>query len=122
MLITIKPKPLHEVKAAKLAQLEQSRDAETVKDVTAHGTQWQADERSQKLLSSAITLAMAGAPLPVAWRDTANNNLPIGTLADLMQIAGAMAVQTQAAYVKFWELKKDVSDALTAEDIERVVW
>lgn len=119
---TMPPKPLAEVKAAKLAQLEQARDAETVKDVSALGTTWQADERSQKLLSAAITLAMAGAPLPQVWRDANNSNMPITTLAELVAIAGAMARQTQAAYSKSWTLKDQVDAAQTPGAVDAVVW
>ena len=65
---------------------------------------------------------MAGAPLPAEWRDTANNNMEISSIADLMQIAGAMAVQTQTAYAKSWALKAAVQSAETAEQVNAVVW
>ena len=122
MIIKLKPTPLAEVKAAKLAQLEQARDAETVKDVSALGTTWQADERSQKLLSAAITLATVGAPLPPVWRDADNNDLTITEIAQLVAIAGAMAVQTQAAYTKSWALKAQVNSASTSAEVDAVVW
>lgn len=118
----IPPKPLSEVKAAKLAKLESARDAATVLDVTALGSTWQADERSQKLLSSAITLASAGAPLPAVWRDTANNDLQVTSLGQLVTIAGAMAAQTQAAYGKSWTLKAQVNAATTSAAVDAVVW
>lgn len=116
------PQPLSEVKAAKLDQLTISRDAATIANVIAHGRQWQADERSQKLLSAAITLAMAGAPLPPVWRDANNSNMPITTLAELVAIAGAMARQTQAAYSKSWTLKDQVDAAQTPGAVDAVVW
>lgn len=119
---TIPSKTLGEIKAEKLAQLKPARDAATVANVTAHGRQWQADERSQKLLSAAITLAMAGAPLPPVWRDANNSNMPITTLAELVAIAGAMARQTQAAYSKSWTLKDQVDAAQTPGAVDAVVW
>lgn len=121
--ISAKPaKPLPEAKAEKLVEIEAARDVATVLDVTAHGTQWQADERSQKLLSSAITLAQAGLPLPTHWRGSNNVNMPVGSIADLLAIAGAMAGQTQAAYAKSWTLKAQVEAAQTVEDVAAVVW
>ena len=113
---------LDAAKAAKLDQLTISRDAATIANVIAHGRQWQADERSQKLLSAAITLAMAGAPLPPVWRDANNSNMPITTLAELVAIAGAMATQTQAAYSKSWTLKSQVDAAQTPGAVDAVVW
>lgn len=119
---TIPSKTLGEIKAEKLAQLKPARDGATVSNVTAHGRQWQADERSQKLLSAAITLAMVGAPLPPVWRDANNSNMPITTLAELVAIAGAMARQTQAAYSKSWTLKDQVDAAQTPGAVDAVVW
>lgn len=109
-------------KATKLAQLETSRDAATLTNVTAHGRQWQADERSQRLLSSAIILALAGAPLPAVWRDATNNDLTITAIGQLVTIAAAMAVQTQTAYTKSWTKKAQADAALNPADVSLVVW
>lgn len=113
---------LAEIKADKIGKLTAIRDAETVKDVTAHARLWQSDERSQKLLSSAITLASAGLPLPPVWRDTLNNDMPIVTIADLLAIAGAMAVQTQNAYTKSCTLKAQIEAAITQIEVEAINW
>lgn len=114
--------PLPNVKAAKVREIETARDAACALDVTALGTQWQADDRSQKLLSSAITLASAGLPLPSVWRDSLNNDLAITSISQLLAIAGAMAVQTQAAYAKSWTLKAQVNAASDVATINAVVW
>lgn len=103
---------LEDIKRVKKFLIEQARDTETQKSVLVYGRNWQADARSQNLLSCAITLATVGAPLPTVWRDSDNNDLTITDLAQLVTIAGAMAVQTQAAYSKSWLLKAQV-DAIT---------
>lgn len=109
-------------KADKVRLIEQARDRATVQDVIAHGTQWQADERSQKLLGDAITLALAGLPLPPVWRDSLNNNMTLNSVADLVAVAGAMAEQTNAAYVKSWQLKAQVAAATTAAEVDAISW
>lgn len=111
-----------QLRTEKLASLEASRDAATLTNVTAHGRQWQADERSQRLLSSAIILSLAGAPLPAVWRDATNNDLAIITVGQLVTIAAAMAVQTQTAYTKSWAKKSQADAALNPADVSLVVW
>jgi hypothetical protein len=116
------PPTLVTVKATKIKQIESSRDAAILLDVTALGTQWQADDRSQKLLGDALTLATAGLPLPSVWRDSFNNNLAITGIGQLLAIAGAMAVQTQSAYAKSWTLKAQVDAATTLAEVNAVTW
>lgn len=103
---------LEDIKSVRKLLIEQSRDAEILKDVIAFNRPWQADSRSQTLLSSAITMASAGGPLPPVWRDSDNNDLVITDLVQLVTIADAMAAQTQAAYTKSWTLKGQI-DAVT---------
>ena len=98
-------KTLAEAQQSKRSEIERSRDLASTANVTALGRQWQADERSQKLLGNAITLASSGLPLPTHWRDANNINFPVTSLTDLLAIAGAIADQTQAAYAKSWSKK-----------------
>lgn len=110
--------PLAEAKAQKLAQIEADRDRQVRANVSALGRVWQADDRSQKLLGDAITLAHAGLPLPPVWRDVDNQDMPITGIADLLAIAGAMAAQTQAAYSESWGRKAAVLAATHLAEIE----
>lgn len=112
------PHSLNDLKLAQKSKIGAQRDSECVQNVTAHGRPWQADQRSQDLINKAINLALAGLPLPLAWRDADNNDMEITALADLLAIAGAMAVQTQTAYTKSWTLKAQLLAATTQEEIE----
>lgn len=83
---------------------------------------WQADERSQALLSNAVNLAGAGViPAPVVWRTADNINVTV-TLADLKAIAATIAAQTQAAYTHSWNLKAQVDAAAAIADVQLIVW
>lgn len=113
---------LVEAKAAKTREIEAARDAACFADISALGRAWQTDERSQTLLNAAITLAQAGAPLPDVWRDAANANMAVTALADLLAIAGAMAVQTQAAYSQSWARKAEIEAATTIGQVNAVIW
>lgn len=113
-------KTLAEVKESRRAEIEHARNLAALANVTAHGTQWQADERSQRLLANAITLASAGLPLPPFWRDANNVNKPITSLNDLLVIAAAMATQTQTAYSKSWTKKAEVSAATSVAQVDAI--
>ena len=111
------PDPLAGAKAAAKATIEVERDADCARSVTAHGRLWQADEHSQALLNSAITLAQAGLPLPPVWRDADNDDMPISNLSDLLAIAGAIAQQVQIAYATSWARKAAVDSAKSVEAV-----
>jgi hypothetical protein len=109
---------LAEAKAAKKRQIEAERDAQCEQPVQALGRTWDADQRSQELLASAITLAQAGGPLPAVWRDHDNNDMPVTDIADLLAIAGAIIQQVQTAYATSWARKAAVDAASTIEEVE----
>ena len=111
-----------EEKAAKKAEIEQWRDAACFANVSAIGRTWHADTRSQDLLNKAISLAGLGLPLPTEWRDTANDNMPVTSINELLEIAGAMAYQAQTAYGVSWTLKAQVDATATAAELEAIVW
>ena len=117
---------LAEAQAAKMTQIEAWRDAACVANCSysVGGTayNWQADLRSQSLLSSAVTLAASSiAPPPPIWRTADNINVPVA-LADLQGIAAAIAAQTNTAYGHSWSLKAAVSAATTIAEVDAVVW
>lgn len=103
-------------KAAVMGLIDDWRDESLRQNVSAHGRSWQTDRRSRELLSSVITLAGAGVPLPPVWRDAANNNMVIESLSDLVTIAAAMAEATQVAYTKSWQLKAYVHSLPNVEE------
>jgi len=109
-------------KDIKKLQINQMRDTVCYAPVQALGHTWQADMRSQDLLNKAISLASLGLPLPTVWRDADNVGMPITSIADLLAIAGAIALQTQAAYELSWSLKAQVDAATNLEEVEMVQW
>ena len=85
--------------------------------VTAIGYQWQADARSQSLLSSAVSLTVAGAvPCPTVWRSLDNVDVTVN-LDSIKTIAAAMAYATQVAYHHSWDLKQQIMDEQTPEEV-----
>ena len=107
-------------KAAKYAQIERDRDMAATANVVVFGRPWNADFRSQTLLSQAITLANAGLPLPSGWRDANNEIMPISSVDDLLAIAGAIAEQVQNAYAQSWARKDALAAVTTPEEVDAV--
>lgn len=117
---------IEDVRVAQRLQVEQWRDAACVADVSVavNGVAypWQADKRSQELLSTAVSLAALGViPAPAVWRNAVNQDIPV-TLQDLKSIAAYIAYQTNTAYSYSWGLKKRINDALTVSDILAIQW
>lgn len=106
--------------AAKRLEIERGRDAACIADVVVNGHTWQADARSQFLLSNAIRRAHAGRPLPPVWRDAANVDVPIAAVADLEAIEDAIAANTQAAYSASWQLKAQVDTLEKSDDSDGI--
>lgn len=102
-------------------RVDHQRSIDSTALVMAHNKYWQADPQSQALLSSAISLAQAGLPLPTVWRDASNTDMPVSSIADLLAIAGAMAQQVQTAYATSWTRKAAIDAAATPEDIDLIV-
>jgi len=122
----IDPLALSAGQTSKKQQIDDWRDAACVSNVSvtlggaAH--QFQADQRSQALISGAIVGAVAGISAPPSiWRSVDNINVPI-TIADLKAIGLAMVDQTNVAYEHSWALKAAVDAAATQADLDAIVW
>lgn len=113
---------LDAAKTKRKALIESWRDEARYANVQVAGHTWQADENSQMLLTKAIVAASVGLPLPPVWRDADNVDVPVSNLSDLVVIAAAFAMSTQAAYAKSWQLKERVDSAVTLAEILAVEW
>jgi len=109
-------------KRLKIDWVHQERNKRRFSNVVAFDRPWQADLHSQDLINKAISMAVAGAPLPTAWRDDNNNDMPITDIGQLAVIGGAMAQQTEEVYHRSWQLKDEIEAATTAEEVALIEW
>lgn len=109
-------------KRLKVDWVHQERNKRMVANVIVFGRPWQADLISQDLLSRALVNAIAGAPLPVTWRDGDNKEMPITNLDQLAAISGAIGQQTEAVYRRSWALKAEIDAASTTEELGLIIW
>jgi len=105
-------------KLKKYNEINNQRDAQITQNVTVFNRPWQADERSQDLLTKTITMIQFGIPLPPSWRDANNDSMPLSSVTQLVQIAGAIAYNTQVAYNTSWARKAALEAATTVEEVE----
>lgn len=117
------PKPLAQVKAEKLAQLEADYDAACQQSVAYMGTTFQADYGSQDILTKTLTslIPAGGVPQGFAWWAMDNSAVPM-TLAELNGLAMAMLTQGWAAFQNKQAKKAAARAAQTVEAVNAVTW
>lgn len=100
------------LRANLIAMVGPLRDAQMALGLDYAGHVWQADEQSQARLAAAITTFQATGQIPAdfTWRTLDNVDVPMA-LADLVALAGAMAVRTFAIWKFSWDLKSQLATA-----------
>lgn len=116
-------RPVADIKAAKIAQLEKNYRAAVQQPVAYMGTTFQADTGSQAILTATlVTLNASGAVPPnFGWWDINNVKVPM-TLAELNGLAGAMFDQGWVAFQKKQTKKADARNAANAAQANAVAW
>ena len=117
---------LGEEKQIKRERINRDRTYQCVATIAAEvngvSYNWQADERSQQMILASIVLASVGVvDVPAVWRTEDNINVPV-TLQDLKNIARAMFLQTNNAFLKSWTLKAMLEQATSISEVESIQW
>jgi hypothetical protein len=117
------PKPINQVRAEKLAQLERARKAAEVAQVTVQGKPFPATEEFQAKISRALNYIGRGKPLNLdgAWRDSNAQSVNMNTTL-LGQLEDAITAQGVAAWAKYWTKFDAVMAAATVDDVNAVEW
>jgi hypothetical protein len=106
----------------KKEEIENSRNLACYASISVLGHRWQADKRSQELLTSAINFAINEvADPPSTWRSENNEDVFV-SLQDLKTIGEAMALQTKNSYSKSWDIKNLINTASTEEELGNISW
>lgn len=110
-------------KAVAKAEINEQRDKKKVEIIEYNTFFYDADKDSQLLLGNAITLySIAGAtPDGFMWRDYHNIDHPF-TLQDLIGLGMAIANRTDEIMKKSWQIKAQIDNCTTIEEIEQINW
>lgn len=117
------PKPLNEVRADKLVQLEQIRRVaiETLPPVTVAGKDFPANAEYREVVTGLARRQSAGRPLPPTVRGA--DGTPVALTPVLIeQIDDAIAAAVRAQWDRYWARFDAVQAATTVEEINLVEW
>lgn len=111
---------LEEIKEAKITELKSARDAEELSPISYGGYMWDFDDKAQQRINGAIIALADGGEL--VWTSADNREIRGVNADDLKNVIKSAAVRSNMVHVKYRELKAQVEQAETQEQVEAVVW
>lgn len=117
-----KPKiiPLADVKAAKITELKSARDNAEQAPVQTDKGIFDVDDKSITRISNAI-MVLEKTGLTLDWT-LADNTVAEVTADDLQNVIMSLAKQSNDVHEKYRILKVCVEEAVTAEDVNAIMW
>ena len=107
------------LKISKLVSLKIDYENANQLDIEYFDTTFQADKYSQNLVVS--VLSAGSVPDEFFWLDTTNNQVTM-TYGDLQGFSSVILARSQINFVKYQDLKSQVSTATTIDELDSVVW
>jgi len=112
---------IDQLKQQKKNQLIQNYESELNSNITYMNTEFQADEKSQNLISKTLIASGGSLPDDFYWLDVYNNKVPM-TYTDLQGLANAILLRRQQLFDKLQTLKAQVRNATSITELEAIVW
>ena len=115
---------LEQLKSSKKQELETDYNTKSQEPIeyqldSTHNYTFQADSKSQDILTKVITSAPTG--FEIDWLDI--NNSPVHlTLDKLKKLAGLILTRSQELFAKKITLKKQVDAVTSADELENIKW
>lgn len=118
--VAIPPTPLEDVKDNKINELKAARDAEEQTPVSYGGYLWDFDDKAiQRINGAIIALGESGT---ITWTSADNEEIKKVTAADLRGVISASALRSNELHIKYRQLREQVENAKTVEDVKAVQW
>lgn len=118
--VAIPAPSLDELKAQKLTELKNIRDAEEVKPIEYNGNLFDYDDKARERINAAI-IALDVSKGQIAWT-TADNTEVMVNADDLRGVVAAVAIRSNELHVKYRQLKEQVEACTTKEQLEKIEW
>lgn len=80
---------------------------------------WDFDAKAQMRINGAITVLGENT---ITWTSADNEEIKSVTADDLRGVVGAAAIRSNALHIKYRELKAQVEQATTVEEVEVIAW
>ena len=113
---------IEEVKASKIAELKAIRDTKETEPIQTDKGLFDYDDKSRDRLAIARqALTDDVGYSAILWTTADNQRVSMG-VADFATINSMAAIRSNALHIKYNELKVQVNEAQTAEEVEAVIW
>jgi len=110
---------LANAQTTQISIVEKSYQEALTVDIAYMNTTFQADSKSVDLITQ--VLAVGSVPTGFYWRDKTNNDVAM-TYAEIQGLASAIQSRGLGYFTKYQNLKTQINNATTVEDIKAVVW
>ena len=119
-IVGIPAPALEEIKANKIAQLKFARDTEEQSPILYNQYYWDFDDKAIQRINGAIIALSNGGN--ITWTSAENEEINEVTADDLRGVISASAVRSNALHIKYRQLREQVEQAVTLEEVESIVW
>lgn len=119
-VVTLPLPTLEENKLAKIAELKAQRDAAEVEPIAYNRYSYDYDSKARDRISAAI-IALDITGQSIEWTTADNTNVLV-TADDLRGIVANVAVRSNELHAKYRELKEQVLQCTTAEEVAKIAW
>lgn len=111
---------LAEVKERKVAELKTIRDTKEVEDIEVNGNVFDYDDKARERINAAI-IALDVTQGTIMWTLADNTDTEV-TANDLRYVIAMVAQRSNVLHVQYRQLKQQVENAQSKEEVEAVVW
>ena len=111
---------LDEIKANKIAELKNIRDAKEVEDIEVNGKLFDYDDKARERINAAI-VALELTQGTITWTLADNTDTEV-TATDLKYVIAYVAQRSNGLHIKYRNLKEQVLSAQTVEEVESITW
>lgn len=119
-VVAIAAPTLDELKAKKINEFKAIRDTEEVKPIAYNGNLFDFDEKARDRINSAI-IALSITGQSIEWTTANNTNVAV-TAQDLRGVVANVAVRSNQLHAKYRELKEQVENCTTKEELDSIKW
>lgn len=112
--------PLDVIKTAKLAELKTTRDTLETEPIEYNGNHYDYDDKARDRINAAI-IALDISGQSIEWTTADNTNVFV-TADDLCGVVANVAVRSNELHIKYRELKKQVENCTTKEELDKIQW
>lgn len=121
-IVEIPKSSLDELKEAKRAEINQSRDNAEQGGFEYMGKTFDSDPIAcQRIATAAQAMSLSSGDTKITWTCQDNSTIEL-TAEQLAGLVGALAQHSNTCHQKATKLKADVDKAKTAEEVEAIKW